>query len=119
MPDSVQERFIQIGNKFHFPDGTEAFTHDSNRLTTRSENSVVIQSMVAIARENGKGPSRLAARNSSRSEARLAASLAGLEVRVAISPLTSSASAGLRLAPAARRNLGAWLLRKFSGAAAR
>ena len=81
MPDSVQERFIQIGNKFHFPDGTEAFTHDSNRLTTRSENSVVIQSMVAIARENGKGPVTVGGTEFFKKEAWFAASLAGLDVR--------------------------------------
>ncbi|MBK7727116.1 MAG: hypothetical protein IPJ33_01060 [Gammaproteobacteria bacterium] len=81
VPDSVQERFIQIGNKFHFPDGTEAFTHDSNRLTTRSENSVVIQSMVAIARENGKGPVTVGGTEFFKKEAWFAASLAGLEVR--------------------------------------
>ena len=81
VPDSVQERFIQIGNKFHFPDGTEAFTHDSNRLTTRSENSVVIQSMVAIARENGKGPVTVGGTEFFKKEAWFAASLAGLDVR--------------------------------------
>jgi len=81
VPDSVQERFIQIGNKFHFPDGTEAFTHDSNRLTTRSENSVVIQSMVAIARENGKGAVTVGGTEFFKKEAWFAASLAGLEVR--------------------------------------
>ncbi|MBV6418384.1 MAG: hypothetical protein CMLOHMNK_03215 [Steroidobacteraceae bacterium] len=81
VPDSVQERFIQIGNKFHFPDGAEAFTHDSNRLTTRSENSVVIQSMVAIARENGKGPVTVGGTEFFKKEAWFAASLAGLDVR--------------------------------------
>ena len=81
VPDSVQERFIQIGNKFHFPDGAEAFTHDSNRLTTRSENSVVIQSMVAIARENGKGPVTVGGTEFFKKEAWFAASLTGLEVR--------------------------------------
>lgn len=81
VPDSVQERFIQIGNKFHFPDGTEAFTHEGNRLTTRSENSVVIQSMVAIAREQGSGPITVGGTEFFKKEAWFAASLAGLEVR--------------------------------------
>ena len=81
VPDSVQERFIQIGSKFHFPDGTEAFTHESHRLTTRSENSVVIQSMVAIARENSKGPVTVGGTEFFKKEAWFAASLAGLEVR--------------------------------------
>jgi putative DNA primase/helicase len=77
----VQERFIQIGNKFHFPDGTEAFTHDGNRLTTRSENAVVIQSMVAIAREAARGAITVAGTEFFKKEAWFAASLAGLEVR--------------------------------------
>lgn len=81
VPDSVQERFIQIGNKFHFPDGTEAFTHDGNRLTTRSENAVVIQSMVAIAREAARGAITVAGTDFFKKEAWFAASLAGLEVR--------------------------------------
>src|SRR6266481_5727089 len=51
VPDSVHERFIQIGDNFYFPDGTEAFRREQNRLTTRSENAIVIQSMVAVARE--------------------------------------------------------------------
>src|SRR5688572_8107985 len=49
VPDTVRERFIQIGNHFYFLDGAEAFTDHGNRVTTRSENAIVIQSMVAIA----------------------------------------------------------------------
>lgn len=81
IPDSVQERFIQIGNKFHFPDGTEAFTHHGNRLTTRSENAIVIQSMVAIAHEAGRGEITVGGTEFFRKEAWFAASLVGLVVR--------------------------------------
>jgi putative DNA primase/helicase len=81
IPDSVQERFIQIGNKFHFPDGTEAFTHHGNRLTTRSENAIVIQSMVAIAHEAGRGEVTVGGTEFFRKEAWFAASLVGLAVR--------------------------------------
>ena len=35
VPDTVRERFIQIGNNFFFPDGAEAFTDHGNRVTTR------------------------------------------------------------------------------------
>src|SRR5687768_6896774 len=38
IPDTVKERFIQIGSNFFFPDGAEAFTDHGNRITTRSEN---------------------------------------------------------------------------------
>jgi putative DNA primase/helicase len=81
VPDSVQERFIQIGNKFHFPDGTEAFTHHGNRLTTRSENAIVIQSMVAIAHEAGRSAITVGGTEFFRKEAWFAASLVGLAVR--------------------------------------
>ncbi len=81
VPDSVQERFIQIGNKFHFPDGTEAFAHHGNRLTTRSENAIVIQSMVAIASEAGRGEVTVSGTEFFKKEAWFGASLAGLEVR--------------------------------------
>ncbi|MEO8467758.1 MAG: LPD7 domain-containing protein [Gammaproteobacteria bacterium] len=81
VPDSVQERFIQIGNKFHFPDGTEAFTHHGNRLTTRSENAIVIQSMVAIAHEAGRGEITVGGTEFFRKEAWFSASLVGLTVR--------------------------------------
>ena len=81
VPDSVQERFIQIGNKFHFPDGTEAFSHLGNKLTTRSENAIVIQSMVAIAREAGSAAITVSGTEFFKKEAWFAAGLAGLEVR--------------------------------------
>ena len=80
-PDSVQERFIQIGNNFYFPDGAEAFSRHENRLTTRSENAIVIQSMVAIARaESEKGMVKVGGSEFFKKEAWFAASLAGLQV---------------------------------------
>lgn len=81
IPDSVRERFIQIGNSFFFPDGAEAFTDHGNRVTTRSENAVVIQSMVAIARERAASAVTVAGTDLFRKEAWFAARLVGLEVR--------------------------------------
>jgi hypothetical protein len=82
VPDSVQERFIQIGNNFYFPGGAEAFRRESNRLTTRSENAIVIQSMVAIARaESETGSVKVGGSDFFRKEAWFAARLAGLEVQ--------------------------------------
>jgi hypothetical protein len=82
VPDSVQERFIQIGNNFYFPGGVEAFSRDGNRLTTRSENAIVIQSMVAIARaESETGSVKVGGSDFFRKEAWFAASLAGLAVQ--------------------------------------
>src|ERR1700722_14651062 len=81
VPDSVHERFIQIGDNFYFPDGTEAFRREQNRLTTRSENAVVIQSMVAVAREeSAKGVVEVGGTDFFKKEAWFAASLAGLRV---------------------------------------
>jgi putative DNA primase/helicase len=81
VPDSVHERFIQIGDNFYFPDGTEAFRREQNRLTTRSENAIVIQSMVAVAREeSAKGIVEVGGTDFFKKEAWFAASLAGLRV---------------------------------------
>jgi putative DNA primase/helicase len=80
IPDSVRERFIQIGNSFYFPDGAEAFTDHGNRVTTRSENAVVIQSMVAIARERVASAVTVAGTDLFKKEAWFAARLVGLEV---------------------------------------
>lgn len=81
VPDAVLERFIQIGNNFYFPDGVEAFSREQNRLTTRSENAIVIQSMVAIAREESeKGVVKVGGTEFFKKEVWHAASLAGLQV---------------------------------------
>ncbi|MGH8175843.1 MAG: LPD7 domain-containing protein [Steroidobacter sp.] len=81
IPDSVQERFIRIGNQFYFSDGAEAFTDHGNRLTTRSENTVVIQSMIAIAQARGSTDVTVSGSEFFRSEAWFAAKLAGLDAR--------------------------------------
>src|SRR5687767_6229572 len=44
IPDQVRQRFVQVGNKYHFPDGTRAFTDHGKRLTSPSENTEVIKS---------------------------------------------------------------------------
>lgn len=81
VPDSVHERFIQIGDNFYFPDGTEAFRREQNRLTTRSENAIVIQSMVTVAREeSAKGVVEVGGTDFFKKEAWFAASLVGLRV---------------------------------------
>jgi hypothetical protein len=80
VPDSVRERFIQIGNHFFFPDGAEAFTDHGNRVTTRSENAIVIQSMVAIAQARAAGRVTVMGTDFFKKEAWFAARLAGLDV---------------------------------------
>jgi hypothetical protein len=80
VPDTVRERFIQIGNHFFFPDGAEAFTDHGNRVTTRSENAIVIQSMVAIAQARAAGQVTVTGTDFFKKEAWFAARLAGLDV---------------------------------------
>lgn len=81
IPDSVRDRFIQIGNSFFFPGGAEAFTDHGSRVTTRSENAVVIQSMVAIASARAASAVAVAGTDHFKKEAWFAARLVGLEVR--------------------------------------
>lgn len=80
IPDTVRERFIQIGSNFFFPDGAEAFTDHGNRITTRSENAVVIQSMVAIAQARAASAVTVTGTDLFKKEAWFAARLVGLEV---------------------------------------
>ena len=80
VPDTVRERFIQIGNHFFFPDGAEAFTDHGNRVTTRSENAIVIQSMVAIAQARSAGQVTVSGTDFFKKETWFAARLAGLDV---------------------------------------
>jgi putative DNA primase/helicase len=81
IPDSVRNRFIRIGNDFYFPDGADAFTDHGDRITTRSENAVVIQSVVAIAQARDAREVTVAGTDLFKKEAWFAGKLAGLEVR--------------------------------------
>jgi putative DNA primase/helicase len=77
----VRERFVQVGRKYHFPDGARAFTDRGNRLTTPSENTEVIRSLVAIAQARAWTDITVSGTERFRKEAWFAAKLAGLEVR--------------------------------------
>ena len=81
IPDSVRDRFIRIGNDFFFPDGADAFTDHGDRITTRSENAVVIQSIVAIAQDRRAREVTVTGTDLFKKEAWFAGKLAGLEVR--------------------------------------
>jgi putative DNA primase/helicase len=81
MPDEIRERFIGIGSKYYFPDGAAAFTDHGPKLTTRSENTEVIRSLVAIAQERQWQEIKVTGTERFRKEAWFAARLAGLEVR--------------------------------------
>src|SRR5262245_5270872 len=49
VPEDVLRRFVQVGHTYYFPDGAHAFTDRGKRLTTPSENTEVIRSLVTIA----------------------------------------------------------------------
>jgi hypothetical protein len=81
MPDEIRERFIGIGVKYYFPDGAPAFTDHGAKLTTRSENTEVIRSLVAIAQAREWGEIKVTGTERFRKEAWFAARIVGLEVQ--------------------------------------
>jgi putative DNA primase/helicase len=81
IPDDVRKRFTQVGNQYFFPDGTRAFTDRGGRITSPSENSEVIRSLVAIAEARGWSDLIVKGTERFRREAWSMARQAGLEVR--------------------------------------
>lgn len=81
MPDEIIERFIGIGGKYYFPDGAPAFRDHGTKLTTRSENTEVIRSLIAIAQTREWREVKVTGSERFRKEAWFAARIAGLEVR--------------------------------------
>lgn len=81
VPDHVRQRFVQVGRKYYFPDGARAFTDRGRRLTTPSENTEVIRSLVTIAQARGWNEIVVRGTDSFRREAWFAARLMGLDVR--------------------------------------
>jgi hypothetical protein len=81
VPEEVRRRFVQVGRDFFFPDGARAFTDRGHGLTTRSENTEVIRSLVTIAHARGWNEITVTGTERFRKEAWFEARLAGLEVR--------------------------------------
>ncbi len=81
VPEHVRRRFVQVGRKYYFPDGARAFTDRGRRLTTPSENTEVIRSLVTIAQARGWREIVVRGTDSFRREAWFAAQRMGLEVR--------------------------------------
>jgi Large polyvalent protein-associated domain 7 len=81
VPDEIRRRFVQLKNKFYFPDGARAFTDRGNRLTTPSENTEVIRSLIVIAQARGWSEITVRGTERFRKEAWFAARGAGLHVR--------------------------------------
>jgi putative DNA primase/helicase len=80
MQEAIRERFVQIGNKYHFPDGTRAFTDHGKRLTSPSENAEVIKSLVMIAQARGWSEITVSGTDRFKKEAWFAARSVGLDV---------------------------------------
>lgn len=81
VPQSVRDRFVQDGHKFYFPDGAPAFKDRGRRLSTPSENTQVVHSLIEIARSRGWSEVTVSGTDRFRQEAWRQAKLAGLSVR--------------------------------------
>lgn len=81
VPEEIRQRFVQVGRKYYFPDGARAFTDRGSRLTTPSENTEVIRSLVSIAQARGWHEVTVSGTERFRRDAWFAAQQAGLTVR--------------------------------------
>jgi hypothetical protein len=81
VPDSVRNRFVQDGNRFFFPDGAPAFKDLGRRLTTTSENTQVVRSLIQIAHSRGWSEIMVSGTERFRQEAWRQGRIAGLAVR--------------------------------------
>ena len=81
VPQSVRDRFVQDGHRFYFPDGAAAFKDLGRKLTTPSENTQVVHSLVEIAHSRGWTEVTVTGTERFRQEAWRQARMAGLNVR--------------------------------------
>jgi Large polyvalent protein-associated domain 7 len=81
VPQSIRDRFVQEGNRFYFPDGHAAFKDLGRKLTTASENTQVVRSLIEIAQSRGWAEIRVTGTDRFRQEAWRQARVAGLGVR--------------------------------------
>lgn len=81
VPPEIWERFIGIGANYYFPDGTPAFVDRGVKLTTPSENTEAIRSLITIAQARGWDRIAIAGTERFRKEAWLAAQKVGIAVR--------------------------------------
>ena len=81
VPPEIGERFIGIGAKYYFPDGTPAFVDRGSKLTTPSENTEVIRSLMVIAQARDWRHISVTGTQRFRKEAWFAAQRVGIAVR--------------------------------------
>ena len=53
IPQEARERFINLGRKYFLPGGELAFQDHGHKLTTPSENTEIVRSLIEIARARG------------------------------------------------------------------
>jgi hypothetical protein len=81
IPEEVRKRFVQSGKKYFFPDGAPAFVDRGSKLTTQSENTELIRSLVSIAEARGWREITVQGTERFRKEAWFAANAAGIQAR--------------------------------------
>jgi putative DNA primase/helicase len=81
IPEAVRKRFVQSGKKYFFPDGAPAFVDRGSKLTTQSENTELIRSLVSIAEARGWREITVHGTERFRKEAWFAATAAGIRAR--------------------------------------
>lgn len=81
VPQAVRDRFVQDGRRFYFPDGAPAFKDFGKRLTTPSENTEVVHSLIEIAQARGWNEIAVSGTERFRREAWRQARISGLTVR--------------------------------------
>jgi hypothetical protein len=81
IPESVRKRFVQSGKKYFFPDGAPAFVDRGSKLTTQSENTELIRSLVSIAEARGWREITVQGTERFRKEAWFAANAVGIHAR--------------------------------------
>lgn len=81
VPQSVRDRFVQDGHRFYFPDGAPAFKDLGRKLTTASENTQVVHSLIEIAHSRAWTEITVTGTERFRQEVWRQARLEGLAVR--------------------------------------
>jgi putative DNA primase/helicase len=81
VPEDIAKHFVQVKNKYYFSDGARAFTDRGNRITTNSENTEVVRSLIEIAKARAWQDITVRGTERFHKEVWIAASVAGLRVR--------------------------------------
>lgn len=80
VPEQILDRYYRIGSEFFLDNGELAFVNDGHRLTTRSENVIIVRDFVLIASHNGHSAITVAGTDRFRREVWAQAYRLGIEV---------------------------------------